>query len=169
MLRIRELAELARKLDIQAFEAQMGPFALMQRPTPEALKAKSARGWDLATASLPAVSVKGPPAPVDFEELLVATLPPPAPDGSLQLIIGRSPECDVVLDDPAASAKHAAIRWDGKTGVLQELGSSNGTFLNGIKLGMYAALRTGDALAFGRSNFIYLLTAELHMRLLRLK
>lgn len=169
MLRIRELADLARKLDAQAFEEQMGPFALMQRPTPESLKHKSARGWDLATAQLPAVSVKGPPAPIDFEELLVATLPPPAPDGSLQLIIGRSPECDLVLDDPAASQKHAAIRWDGRHGVVQELGSSNGTFLNGIKLGMYAALRTGDTIAFGRSNFIYLLTGELHARLLRLK
>src|SRR5262245_51221867 len=111
----------------------MGPFALMQRPTPETSKAKNARGWNaVSTAQLPQVSVKGPPAPVEFEELLVAVLPPPADDGSLQLTIGRGPECDVVLDDPAASSKHASIRWDGKSGVLQELGSSNGTFLNGI-------------------------------------
>lgn len=169
MLRIRELADLARKLDASAFTEQMGPFALMQRPPPESLKQPAARAWQLDTAQLPAVNVKGPPVPVDFEELLVAMLPPPGPDGTLQLIIGRSPECDVVLDDPAASQRHAAIRWDGKSGVLQELGSSNGTFLNGIKLGMYAALRTGDTLAFGRSNFIYLLTSELHARLLRLK
>jgi hypothetical protein len=169
VLRIRELAELARKLTVQAFEEQMGPFALMQRPIPESLKTKSAAGWDLRTAPMPAVSVKGPAIPVEFEELLVATLPPPAPDGTLQLIIGRSPECDLVLDDPASSQKHAAIRWDGKCGVVQELGSSNGTFLNGIKLGMYAALRTGDDIAFGRSHFIYLLTPELHARLLRLK
>ena len=169
MLRIRELAELARKLDSAAFEAQMGPFALMQRPTPESLRHPAAAGWDLRTAPMPVVNVKGPPAPVDFEELLVATLPPPADDGSLQLIIGRSPECDLVLDDPAASQKHAAIRWDGKCGVLQELGSSNGTFMNSIKLGMYAALRSGDAVSFGRSHFVYLLTSELHTRLLRLK
>lgn len=169
VLRIRELADLARTLDAYTFAAQMGPFVLMQRPTPESLKHPAARDWQLNTAQLPAVSVKGPPVPVDFEELLVATLPPVGADGTLQLIIGRSPECDLVLDDPAASSRHAAIRWDGKAGVLQELGSSNGTFLNGIKLGMYAALRTGDTIAFGRSNFIYLLTGELHARLLRMK
>jgi hypothetical protein len=169
MLRIRELADLARSLDAAAFERQMGPFVLMQRPTPESLKHLSSRGWQLNTAQLPVVNVKGPPAPVDFEELLVATLPPPREDGTLQLTIGRSPFCDVVLDDVTASSEHAAIRWDGQSGVLQELGSSNGTFLNGIKLGMYAALRSGDALAFGRSHFVYVTTAELHTRLVRLR
>lgn len=155
-------------MDVNAFTDQMGPFALMQRPVPESLQVKRAN-WETATAPMPAVSVKGPAAPVDFEELLVATLPPPADDGSLQLVIGRSPDCDMVLGDPASSQKHAAIRWDGKSGVLQELGSSNGTFLNGIKLGMYAALRSGDQLAFGRSHFIYLVTEELHARLLRMR
>ncbi|MBK7861526.1 MAG: FHA domain-containing protein [Archangiaceae bacterium] len=113
--------------------------------------------------------MKGPPAPIDFEDLLVATLPPPLIDGSLQLVIGRSPGCDVVLDDPAVSARHAAISWDGKTAVLSELGSSNGTFLNGLKLGTHAALRSGDMLAFGRSHFVFLSSEEAHGRLRRLR
>src|SRR5438552_3629369 len=108
MLRIRELADLAKTLDAQTFQDQMGPFVLMQRPTPDSLKYPGMRDWLLNTAHLPAVSVKDLPAPVDFEDLLVATLPPLAHDGTLQLIVGRSPECDVVLDDVAASSRHAA-------------------------------------------------------------
>lgn len=168
MLRIRELAEVARRLGPAQFVNQLGPFVLMQRPRPEFLEAAPAE-WFHRTAGLPAVSVKGPPPPVDFEELLVATLPPAESDGTLRLTIGRSPDCDLVLHDPAISARHAAIAWDGERGTLQELGSSNGTFLNGIKLGNHAPLRGGDAIAFGRAQFLYLLTTELHERLLRFR
>jgi hypothetical protein len=167
VLRIRELAELARSLDSEAFVAQMGPFALMQRPTPDSLK--KVPPWLRRTMGLHQGAVRGPPAPVDFEELLVATLPPADPNGTITLTIGRSPECDLVLEDPTISARHAGIAWDGNGAVLLELGSSNGTYLNGLKLGRKATLRTGDTLAFGRASFIYLLANHLHARLLRVR
>src|SRR5688572_188281 len=106
----------------------------MQRPRLESAEKEHA-AWFHRTAALPPATVKGPPPPVDFEELLVATLPPAEADGTMRLTIGRSPDCDLVLHDPAISARHAAIAWDGERGTLQELGSSNGTYLNGIKLG----------------------------------
>lgn len=168
MIRVRELAAIARKLDGFAFAKQMGPFVLMQKSA-AAPRTPSGADWQTSTSRQPSASTKKDPAAVEFADQLVATLPPPAADGSLQLIIGRSPDCDVVVDDPAVSSKHAAILWDGRSGVLRELGSSNGTFLNGLKLGSKAALRSGDQLAFGDSHFVYLLTSAMHARLLKLK
>lgn len=162
---VRELVEIAKQMDPFAFAKQMGPFVLMQRPP------KGEPGgadWMTSTAKLPPASVvKEELGPVELEDLLIATLPPPAKDGSLQLIVGRSLECDVVVDDPAVSLKHAAILWDGRQGLLRELGSANGTFLNGIRIGSRATLRTGDELSFGQSHFVYLLTSELYARLIK--
>ncbi len=91
MLRVRELSELARRLDEVAFATQLGPFALMQRPMLEASPDKGR----LATVGLTRQVLEKAPAPVEFEELIVATLPPPHPDGTLELIIGRSPAAEL--------------------------------------------------------------------------
>jgi hypothetical protein len=165
MLRVRELAELTRGLDAPAFAKQMGPFALMQRPPSEARvqQGRAARG---ATAPLPVMN-EGAAAPVEFEELQVATLPPPQANGLMRLVIGRSPECDLVVDDPAVSARHAVIHWNGTAGVLIELGSSNGTIVNGKAVPGDAPLASGDQLTFGRSHFVYYLADALHERLKR--
>lgn len=163
MLRVRELAEIARRLDVTTFSAQMGPFALMQRPGGDL---KTDRGR-LVTVGLPAQVLSKIPAPVEFEELIVATLPPPLPDGTMELVIGRSPDSDLVVEDPAVSSRHAAIRWDGEQAVIIDLGSINGTFVNGKKLVGSAPLVNGEQLGFGRAHFIYLPAAELHARIRR--
>ncbi len=163
MLRVRELAELARRLDVAAFGAQMGPFALMQRPINEAQRDRGR----LNTVGLPSMAQGKTGAPVEFEELIVATLPPPQPDGTMELVIGRGPDCDLVVDDAAVSGRHAAIRWDGETAVLVDLGSSNGTFVGGAKLTTVTSLKNGDQLAFGRAHFIFLPAAELYARIRR--
>lgn len=163
MLRVRELAELARRLDAATFAAQMGPFALMQRPGGDG-RADKAR---LVTVGLPSNVLEKAPPPVEFEELMVATLPPPAPDGTMELVIGRSPDSDLVVEDPSVSSRHAAIRWDGETAVIVDLGSVNGTYLNGKKLESYAPLTNGDQLGFGRAHFIFLPATELYARIRR--
>ena len=164
MLRVRELAELARKLDATAFATQMGPFALMQRPGGD-VKTDKMR---LVTVGLPKNVLERLPAPVEFEELMVATLPPPLPDGTMELLIGRSPDADLVIEDTSVSSRHAAIRWDGERAVIVDLSSANGTFLNGKKIASgYASLTNGDQLGFGRAHFIYLPAVELHARIRR--
>ena len=97
----------------------------------------------------------------------VATLPPPLANGLMRLVIGRSPDCDLVVDDAAVSSRHAVIHWNGTAGVIIELGSSNGTFVNGVKVTGDAKLKSGDQLAFGPSHFVYLLAPALHERLKR--
>lgn len=49
-------------------------------------------------------------------------------------LIGRAPHCAVRIDDRQISAEHAALRWTGKEWQLRDLGSRNGTFVDGERL-----------------------------------
>ncbi|RIK81217.1 MAG: protein serine phosphatase [Planctomycetota bacterium] len=64
-------------------------------------------------------------------------------DGA-QAMIGRSPECDVVLDAAAVSRRHAIVTRDGDQYFIQDNGSRNGTIVNGQQIHEQAALRDGD-------------------------
>lgn len=67
-----------------------------------------------------------------------------------EMLIGRSRSCDIVLDDPTVSRRHARlIHRDGRW-VLQDLASTNGTHLNGRRIGR-CELRVGDLLLLGSS------------------
>ena len=59
-------------------------------------------------------------------------------------VIGRDPMAHVKLDSAAASRSHAAVTITGDDAILQDLGSRNGTFLNGEKLEAARPLRAGD-------------------------
>jgi Protein of unknown function (DUF3662)/FHA domain len=71
--------------------------------------------------------------------------------------IGRSRRCDVMLDDPNVSREHAEIRPRGGSWVLTDLGSTNGSSLNGRRLDGSEVLKPGDEIELGTS----LLTFEL--------
>lgn len=73
------------------------------------------------------------------------------PLGGNPLVIGRLPECDVVLADGNVSRRHAEIRPHGDGWVLADLGSTNGTRLNGFRLTAPRELRSGDEIAVGNS------------------
>jgi hypothetical protein len=66
-------------------------------------------------------------------------------------LIGRSPEAPLRLEHAAVSWRHASVRWTGRGWELQDLGSLNGTFVNGqrIEPGARALLRIGSRLRFG--------------------
>lgn len=68
------------------------------------------------------------------------------------LMIGRADECDVCLHDTTISRQHARLRFRDGVWVVQDLGSKNGTRLNGRPVGR-GQLRPGDLIAFADRAF----------------
>jgi hypothetical protein len=73
--------------------------------------------------------------------------------------IGRQSSNDVVLSDPNVSRRHAQLRREGERWLLADLGSTNGTLVNG-KQAMEHELAHGDRLSFGTSELVFQLEAE---------
>ena len=59
-------------------------------------------------------------------------------------VLGRHPECDIVLDVAAVSRQHAAIVRQSESYFIEDMGSRNGTFLNGEMIRQRAPLGEGD-------------------------
>ncbi len=64
------------------------------------------------------------------------------------LVIGRSRRCGIVLTDPNISRQHAELRLQSGSIVLRDLGSTNGTRLNGRAV-RETAVRPGDRIELG--------------------
>jgi signal transduction histidine kinase len=64
------------------------------------------------------------------------------------IVIGREAGCDIVLDDRTVSRRHAEIKVGDDSGVLEDLGSSNGTFVNRERIDSHT-LSAGDAITIG--------------------
>lgn len=64
--------------------------------------------------------------------------------------VGRKPECNIVLADPNVSRQHAEIRPHVDGFLLMDLGSTNGTKVNGAKVDRHS-LRDGDEISFGNT------------------
>jgi hypothetical protein len=66
-----------------------------------------------------------------------------------QFVIGRSPDCQLSLDDPLVSRRHAllTVRQDSVT--LEDLGSRNGVFVNGVRIANLQGLALGDKITIG--------------------
>jgi pSer/pThr/pTyr-binding forkhead associated (FHA) protein len=69
--------------------------------------------------------------------------------------LGRG-DVEIQLDDPFASSRHAKITRQGRTLVLTDLGSNNGTYLNDEPLTGAQPLHPGDRIRIGDSEFTYL-------------
>jgi hypothetical protein len=72
-----------------------------------------------------------------------------------QIIVGRHPEAAVHLNLPDVSRRHAQITREQDQFFLEDLGSSNGTFLNGLPLKGKAALRDQDRIVIGPCKFLF--------------
>ncbi|HEY3500490.1 MAG TPA: FHA domain-containing protein [Polyangiaceae bacterium] len=74
-------------------------------------------------------------------------------------LIGREPAAALRFDDESVSWRHASLRWTGQAWELQDLGSTNGTFLNGERVapGSRTLLRLGAELRFGNSTEVWVL------------
>lgn len=65
------------------------------------------------------------------------------------VVIGRSPSSDIVIDEPYVSATHARFTLQGPALVLEDLGSTNGTLVNGHAITQPVTLRDGDEVQVG--------------------
>ena len=75
------------------------------------------------------------------------------PELGIEITIGRAATCDVTIDDSYASQIHARIFRREGDHVLEDLGSTNGTYLNRQKVSSATTLRTGDHLQIGSTVF----------------
>ncbi|MEU9128293.1 DUF1707 and FHA domain-containing protein [Kitasatospora sp. NPDC048540] len=96
-----------------------------------AFKVRLRRSWE--TEQLPGLCLPGPGAGV--------------------LRIGRQTGSDLRLGDASVSRVHAELRLEPQGWVLQDLGSSNGTYVNGLRVAGAVLVRAGDQVRFGRLAF----------------
>ena len=68
-----------------------------------------------------------------------------------RLLVERSPSCGLRVSDPHASGEHATVTWTGWHWEIKDLGSRNGTYVDGTKLdpGVAVKLTAGSRIAFG--------------------
>ncbi len=77
--------------------------------------------------------------------------------GAQPLVIGRLPECDVVLNDSNVSRRHAELRRSSDGVFLTDLGSTNGTRVNGAPV-REQILVSGDEVSVGSTKLIFEMT-----------
>lgn len=82
-----------------------------------------------------------------------------------EVTIGRADECEVVVAHAKLSRRHAVLRL-GPPVTVQDLGSTNGTFLNAsVRIRRETTLKNGDILSFGEVQYWFLLTDTLYVKL----
>ncbi len=69
--------------------------------------------------------------------------------------IGRSRQCDIVLDDPNVSRRHAEVQPRGGAWIVTDLGSTNGTLVNRRPIAEPAQLSGGDEIEIGNSLILF--------------
>jgi ABC-type multidrug transport system ATPase subunit/pSer/pThr/pTyr-binding forkhead associated (FHA) protein len=86
----------------------------------------------------------------------------PSPQGALpntlslrgeSMVLGRDPQADHVLDDPMVSWRHARLTRTAASTFVQDLGSTNGTFVNGRRITSRVAVKPGDVIGLARFTF----------------
>ena len=70
-------------------------------------------------------------------------------------VLGRGDSAEIRLEDPFASSKHARLVRQGSVMVIEDMGSTNGTYLNEELLTGPQPLHPGDRIRIGDSEFVY--------------
>lgn len=77
-------------------------------------------------------------------------------------IIGRAPECNLRMDSKALSRQHAEICVQDGSVTVKDLGSTNGTYLNGDKISGEVELKNGQTLRIGPLETVVQISADMH-------
>jgi len=70
-------------------------------------------------------------------------------------VLGRDPTSAILIDDGTVSRRHASIRLDDESAILEDLGSKNGTFLDGVRLAAPVALADGATFVLGDASITF--------------
>ncbi|HWM33016.1 MAG TPA: DUF3662 and FHA domain-containing protein [Pseudolysinimonas sp.] len=81
------------------------------------------------------------------------------PIGRGRTVIGRGSEADITVDDSGTSRKHVEILWDGTRGQVNDLGSTNGSKLNGQPV-KQAPLPPDSVIEIGRTRIVFRVLAQ---------
>jgi hypothetical protein len=77
------------------------------------------------------------------------------PISNTTLVIGRSRWCELVLDDVGISRQHASLRYEAGRWTLADLGSTNGTFVNGWRVTAPTRIHVGDLVQLAETIWIF--------------
>ncbi|MFP5327788.1 MAG: FHA domain-containing protein [Acidimicrobiia bacterium] len=121
--------------------------------------------WAEVTAvPRPAAAAGGPPAPAprasrpqSGKPVRLRIVEPPDHRGAQfdlgeELTVGRADGCRIRLDDSFTSQLHARVFSRDGQFFVEDLGSTNGTFVNGSKIAAAAPLRRGDRIKIGKTT-----------------
>ncbi|MEL7158088.1 MAG: FHA domain-containing protein [Actinomycetota bacterium] len=141
-------------------------------PEPVAANPGPGGGQHAAASSPPGTNLSYTPPQAQQSAgsaVAVQAAPPPLKDASLtsnigqlsqvidiaksELVIGRSTECDLTIADPLVSRRHARLVVTAGVGRIEDLGSDNGTFVNGERI-TEATVSEGDLIEMGKAQFI---------------
>lgn len=78
--------------------------------------------------------------------------------GRARTVIGRGSDADITIADAGSSRKHVEILWDGERAMMRDLGSTNGTKVNGQKV-REAPLPSDTTITIGRTDLVFRVVA----------
>ena len=148
---------------LAALRALAGGAARQGRDMLAAEKAALSRPPGSPAARPPGGLLGGPPGPAPHGPPTVPGPPavlffPPAPGlpgrPGIRYTIGRDSRCDLLIEDTTVSRWHAWLERVAAGWVLTDLGSTNGTRLNGWRLHHPVPIQPGDQVTFGSARFV---------------
>lgn len=80
------------------------------------------------------------------------------PISKARTVIGRGSDADITIADAGSSRKHVEILWDGERAMMRDLGSTNGTKVNGQKVSE-APLPSDTTITIGRTDLVFRIVA----------
>jgi hypothetical protein len=161
----------------ELFSAKAGSRSSAPAPGAGANGARPTKPATTAAANTTTASLPPKPASVAAAQPLPQVVPPaiPAPSTSgaitfkltLELdgkplpftlkggisAIGRAPDNDITIAEPSVSNRHAFVAVEGRVIIVRDLGSTNGTFVNGTRIDS-CQLKPGDKVIFGRVSAV---------------
>lgn len=135
--RVGRAYETDRRAELDDLVADISPHGPLRRALLSCVEAWSRLAADVQAA---------------WQHPRLAVLALPA-TGESSLTLGRSHECDCVVPEPSVSRRHAELRRDDERWFLRDLGSRNGTRVNGLRVLEETEVRPGDQVSLGEARY----------------